>query len=244
MRIVVFTLPRLRAVLLFTCVLLALVALVFAVTGGAAAVFAPKDNIPIYSVKTNGNQIALTLDIAWGSQMTGEQLDIFDKYQIKATFYVTGRWAELNADELREIARRGHEIGSHGHTHRDFVKLSEDEMIRELRLASDAIEKAAGSRPATFRAPYGSWNGKAVDVVCGQQYEFVQWDVDSLDWKDLTPGQMETRVLPKVQSGSILLFHNNGSHTTAALPGIIEALQAKGFRFLTVSELLAEGLEN
>ncbi len=68
--------------------------------------------------------------------------------------------------------------------------------------------------------------------------------MDSLDWKGLTPAQMEERILPKVQSGSILLFHNNGKHTTEALPGIIEALQAKGFRFVTVTELIGEGLEN
>ncbi len=178
MRVFVFS-PTRRQTAWFVCVMLALAALAFTLTGGAAAVFAPKENIPIYSVKTSGNQIALTLDVAWGSQMTGEQLDIFDRYNVKATFYVTGRWAELNADELREIAGRGHEIGSHGHTHRDFVKLSQDEMVKELSLASDAIEKASGSPPATFRAPYGSWNGKTVDVVCGQKYEFVQWDVET-----------------------------------------------------------------
>ncbi len=179
MRVFVLSPTRRQAAIIFTCAVFALFVLIFTLAGGAAAVFAPKDNIPIYSVKTNGNQIALTLDVAWGSQMTGEQLDIFDRYGVKVTFYVTGRWAELNADELREIARRGHEIGSHGHTHRDFVKLSQDEMVKELKLASDAIEKVTGSPPATFRAPYGSWNGKTVDVVCGQKYEFVQWDVET-----------------------------------------------------------------
>ncbi len=244
MRVFVLSPTRRQSAIFLTCAILTLAALIFTLSGGAAAVFAPKDNIPIYSVKTNGSQIALTLDVAWGSQMTGEQLDIFDRYNVKVTFYVTGRWAELNAEELREIAGRGHEIGSHGHKHLDFVKLSEDEMIQELKLAANAIEKVTGNPPATFRAPYGSWNGKVVDVVCGQKYEFVQWDVDSLDWKGLSPRQMEERILPKVRSGSILLFHNNGGHTTEALPSIIEALQAKGFRFVTVSALIGEGLED
>lgn len=234
-----------KTVLLLTITLAVLVItiLVFYLYEDTAATMAPKDNIPIYNVKTNGNQIALTLDVAWGSNMTDAQLDIFDQYNIKATFYVTGKWAELNSNELQKIANRGHEIGSHGYTHLDFAKLSDAEMVKELTLASDAIFRVTGKKPATFRAPYGSWNDRIVDVVCGQQYEFIQWDVDSLDWKGLTPEAMEARILPNVKSGSILLFHNNGEYTTEALPSLIEKLQAKGFKFVTVTEILNESLE-
>jgi peptidoglycan/xylan/chitin deacetylase (PgdA/CDA1 family) len=240
-----FVIPRkaiLAASLLLVFALASFLLLLNAGDGSAPA-GASKDNIPIYSVKTNGSQIALTFDIAWGSGFTDKLLDILGEYGAKATFYVTGKWAEANSEELRKIAGRGHEIGSHGYSHRDFVKLGGDDMAKDLALASDAIKRVIGCRPMTFRAPYGSWDAKVVDAVCGQGYEFVQWDVDSLDWKGLSPGAMEARVLPKVQSGSILLFHNDGKHTAEALPGILEKLRAKGFGFVTVTELIGEGLE-
>lgn len=215
----------------------------FAARVRTAPAGAARDNIPIYSVKTLGGQIALTFDIAWGAGFTDRLLDIMDEHGAKATFYVTGKWAEANPAELRRIAGRGHELGSHGYSHRDYVKLGGDEIKKDLALAADALERVAGARPATFRAPYGSWDARVVDAVCGEQYEFVQWDVDSLDWKGLTAGEMEARVLPKVRSGSILLFHNDAKHTAEALPPIIEKLQEKGFVFVTVTELLGEGLE-
>ena len=162
------------------CIAIASLVFVIYVNENAVPAQASKDNIPIYNVKTSGKQIALTLDVAWGSNMTDEQLDIFDKYNIKATFYVTGKWAENNSAELQKIVYRGHEIGSHGYAHLDFTKLSESGMLKELSQTSDAIFRITGKRPATFRAPYGAWNAKVVDVVCGQQYDFIQWDVETL----------------------------------------------------------------
>lgn len=232
----------LRVAMLSFAVVLAV--LVMVLDKDTAQVLAPKENIPIYSVKTSGNQIALTFDAASGSDTMDAMLNIFDKYNVKVTFFVTGRWAELYPDDLQKLAARGHEIGSHGYRHIDYVKSSKADMVNDLNLASDALYKLTGQRPALFRAPYGAWDGRTVDVVCGQQYEFVQWDVDSLDWMGLTPAQMEARVLPKVKSGSILLFHNDGKHTVEVLPSIIEKLQAKGFKFVKVSDLIDEGLES
>jgi polysaccharide deacetylase family sporulation protein PdaB len=244
MHIITITRNTAIKIVLFAVFILALLIIIaICLHGKSAPAFASRDNIPIYSVKTSGNQVALTFDAAWGSNFTDKMLDIFDQYDVKVTFFVTGMWAEKNSAELQRIAARGHEIGSHGYAHRDFTKLGQDDMIQELSRASDAFERIIGARPTLFRAPYGAWNARSVDAVCGQQYEFIQWDVDSLDWKGLTPGEMEARVLPSVKSGSIMLFHNDGKHTAEALPSIIEKLQAKGFKFLTVSGLLDESLE-
>lgn len=243
MRIFVITRETLRKFALLAGVAVALAVCILYMTAGSAPALAPKDNIPIYSVKTSGKQIALTFDAAWGSDKTDSLLETFDKYHIKVTFFVTGMWADANAAELKKIADRGHEIGNHSYTHRDFATISDADMVKELSRASDAIERATGKKTTIFRAPYGSWNARIVDVVCGQQYDFIQWDVDSLDWKGLTPDAMEARVLPKVQSGSIILFHNDGKNTPDAIPTIIEKLQAQGYKFVTVTELLNESLE-
>ena len=243
MRIFVITGETITKIVMIIAIAAASAVFLCTMKGGAAPASAPKDNIPIYSVKTSGNQVALTFDAAWGSDKTQALLDIFDKYHIKVTFFVTGMWADANPDALKAIADRGHEIGNHSYTHRDFASLSDAEIVNELTRTSDAIERVTGRKPTIFRAPYGSWNSRIVDVVCGQQYDFIQWDVDSLDWKGLTAEAIEARVLPKVQSGSIVLFHNDGKYTPDAVPTIIEKLQAKGFKFVTVSELVGESLE-
>ena len=220
----------------------AVIFIVFSSTNEASA-FAPKDNIPIYSVKTSGKQIAITLDAAWGTDKTADILGILDKYNIKVTFFVTGMWADKNEAVLKSIAEHGHEIGNHSYTHRDFATLSDEEIVTELDRCSDAIERITGKRPNIFRAPYGSWNARIVDAVCGQQYEFVQWDVDSIDWKGLTAAQIEARIMPRVQSGSIILFHNDAQYIVEALPLVIEKLMAQGYKPVMVTELVGESLE-
>lgn len=243
MRVFVVTREAIVRASLIAALALASVVVLLYMDGGEAPAAAPRDNIPIYSVKTGGSQIALTFDAAWGCERTPKLLDAFDEYGIKVTFFVTGMWADANPEALREIADRGHEIGNHSYTHKDFATLSDADMVKELDRASDAIERVTGRRPTLFRAPYGSWNARIVDVVCGQQFDFIQWDVDSLDWKGLTAGAMEARVLPRVQPGSIVLFHNDGQHTPEAIGPIIANLREKGFEFVTVTELVGESLE-
>jgi polysaccharide deacetylase family sporulation protein PdaB len=243
MRIFVITRDSIVRVALIACVALASLLFILYSTGGAAPALAPKDNIPIYSVKTSGKQVAITLDAAWGSDKTRDILNILDKYHIKATFFVTGMWADANPDALREISDRGEEVGSHSYTHKDFATLGDDDIVKELDRAAEAIQRVTGKRTTIFRAPYGSWNARIVDVVGKQQYDFIQWDVDSLDWKGLTPEQMEARIFAKVQSGSIILFHNDAKYIVEALPHIIERLQSQGFKPVTVTELVSESLE-
>lgn len=241
----IFVLSRdtiVRASLIAAVVLVSITVILFS-KDGSVSVFGPKENIPIYSVKTNGNQVAITLDAAWGSEKTEAILDVLDKYKIKATFFVTGMWADANESALKAIASRGHEVGNHSYTHKDFATLSDADIVKELTRCSDVVERVTGKRPTLFRAPYGSWNARIVDAVGGQKYDFIQWDVDSLDWKGLTPEQIETRIFSKVQSGSIILFHNDAKYIVDALPLIIEKLQEKGYKPVTVTEIINESLE-
>jgi polysaccharide deacetylase family sporulation protein PdaB len=243
MRVFVVTREAIVRASVIAAVVLASIVFILSSGDGTVSVFGPKDNIPIYSVKTSGKQVAITLDAAWGSDKTEAILDIFDKYNIKATFFVTGMWADANETALKAIASRGHEVGNHSYTHKDFATLGDDDIARELSRCTDAIERVTGKRTTIFRAPYGSWNARIVDVVCGQQYDFVQWDVDSLDWQGKTVEQMEARIFSKVQSGSIILFHNDAKYIVEALPPIIEKLQEQGYKPVTVTELINESLE-
>lgn len=243
MRVFVLTKETIARISLIAAMAVASFLFILYTGKGDTPALAPKDNIPIYSVKTSGMQIAITLDAAWGTDKTAAILDILDKYEVKATFFVTGMWADKNEAVLKDIAEHGHEIGNHSYTHRDFAELNDGEIVKELERCTASIERITGRRTGLFRAPYGSWNARIVDAVCGEEYEFIQWDVDSIDWKGLTPAQMEARIFTRVQSGSILLFHNDAKYIVEALPPILERLLAEGYKPVTVTELVNESLE-
>ncbi len=183
MRILLITKEQLVRWGIVAAALVVVLIVVLALRPDAASAFAPKDDIPIYSVNTKNMQVAITFDAAWGTDKTIAILDALDDAGIKATFFVTGMWANKNADMLREIANRGHEIGSHGYTHKDLTKLPDNEVMEELKKTDDTIERITGKRPMIFRAPYGAWNAKLVDLVGKYGVAFIQWDVETLDTK-------------------------------------------------------------
>ena len=96
-------------------------------------------------------------------------------------------------------------------------------------------------RPTLFRAPYGEYNDTVISTAEAMGFHTIQWDVDSLDWKDLSAAEITQRVTSGVGSGSIVLFHNAAKHTPEALPGVIEWLLANGYRIVPVSEILLTG---
>ena len=135
----------------------------------------------------------------------------------------------------------GHSIQNHSNTHKHYPKLSRDEIIKDLNACNDKIEKVTGVRPTLARPPYGDYDNAVIEAVNAAKMTSVQWDVDSLDWKDLTASEMYQKVVPKVRNGSIILFHNAAKHTPEALPAIIEALQKDGYQLVTLDELLCKG---
>ncbi|MBQ3094179.1 MAG: polysaccharide deacetylase family protein, partial [Clostridia bacterium] len=116
--------------------------------------------------------------------------------------------------------------------------LSKEDMVRELTACNDKIEAITGIRPTLHRVPYGDYSNATIETTASLGMQTVQWDVDSLDWKDLSAEEITSRVTSRVQSGSIVLFHNAALHTPEALPSIIEQLQAQGYTFCKVSELI------
>ena len=117
-------------------------------------------------------------------------------------------------------------------------KLSEEKIRQELSTSSAVIEAASGVRPDLFRAPFGDYNDRLIRTARDAGYYTIQWDVDSLDWKDLSANDIAMRVISRVRSGSIILCHNNGKHTAEALPVILDTLKNKGFTFVPIGELI------
>lgn len=209
--------------------------------GDAVSAAAVKRDLPIYCVQKDSKVVSVTFDAAWGADDTGNLIEILDKYDVTATFFVVGDWVDKYPEAVKALSDAGHEVMNHSNSHPHMTELSKDKMLQELNSCNDKIEAVTGVRPTLFRAPYGEYNDALVGAARSLGCYTIQWDVDSLDWKDLSATDINERVCKAVQSGSIVLFHNAAKHTPEALPSIIEYLLAQGYKIVPVSEILLEG---
>ena len=208
-----------------------------AIVGAAATT----RQLPIYCVQRDQKMLSISFDAAWGNEDTQMLIDILERYQIKATFFVVGEWVDKYPESVKALSDAGHEVMNHSDDHAHFTKLSRDEIIDNINACNDKIEAVTGVRPTLFRPPYGEYDDNVVTAVRSMGMEPIQWDVDSLDWKDLPASEITQRVTSKVQAGSIVLFHNAALHTPEALPKIIEALLQDGYTFVPISQLILQG---
>ena len=222
--------------------LLAAAVMFFAVSNPAVVgASATTRQLPIYCVQKDYKVLSISFDAAWGNEDTQQLIDIMDRYQVKATFFVVGEWVDKYPESVKALHDAGHEIMSHSDDHAHFNSLSAEEITRNLNACNDKIEAVTGVRPTLFRCPYGEYDDHVISTVRALGMEPIQWDVDSLDWKDLSAQEITQRVTGKVQPGSIVLFHNAALHTPEALPSILEALLQEGYTFVPISELIVDG---
>lgn len=212
--------------IIILCVLICVLA-VLAGSETAIPTAASTKKLPVYAVKSTEGKVALTFDAAWGADKTSAIMDIFEQYGYKGTFFLVGFWIDNYEGKVKEINTRGHLIGNHSSSHLHMSRLSEKEMEQEILETSQKIEKIAGYKPSYFRAPFGEYNNKLIEVAERNGIQVIQWDVDTLDWKGLSGGEIADRVLSKVKDGSIILCHNNSDHIIEALPLILTGLKNK-----------------
>ena len=195
--------------------------------------------LPIYSVETEEKRIAITFDCAWGTEHTDAILETLAREEVPATFFMVQFWAEKYPEYVKKIADAGCEIGTHSATHSYMSRLGEEEIRAELQSSCAAIETVMGKAVELFRAPYGDYDDLLIETAQSMGLYTIQWDVDSLDWKDgMSATDISMRILNRVQAGSIILCHNNGAHTAEALPVVLDTLKNRGFTFVTVGELI------
>ena len=183
-------------------------------------------------------KISISFDCAWGTEYTQKILDELARNEIKCTFFAVEFWVEKNPEFAKKIVEAGHELGTHSRTHSYMSKLSEKQIKDELATSIAAIERHTGYRTNLFRAPYGDYNNLLIDTAKGMGLYTIQWDVDSLDWKNLSATEIALRITNGVKSGSIILCHNNGLHTAEALPMIFSTLKNRGYKFVPIGELI------
>ena len=194
------------------------------------------------AVHLDGPFIAMTFDDGPSEKLTPELLDILAQHHIHATFFVIGRNVAEHPEVLRRAVSEGHEIGNHSWSHPAFGKMRDESVRAELRKTDDAIRTAIGVRPVLMRPPYGSITARQKKWINSEfGYRTILWDVDPLDWKRPGPTVVTNRIVRETRPGSIILSHDIHPGTIKAMPGTFDQLQAKGFKFVTVSELIAMG---
>ena len=197
--------------------------------------------LPIYCVQRDQKLVSVSFDAAWGNEDTQQLIDILGRYGVTATFFVVGDWADKYPESVRALHDAGHEVMNHSNTHAHYPQLSAEEIAADLTACNDKIEAITGVRPTLVRLPYGDYDDKSINTVRAAGMEPIQWDVDSLDWKEISADEIFQRVTSRVQPGSIVLFHNAALHTPEALPRILEALIREGYTFVPISQLILTG---
>jgi peptidoglycan/xylan/chitin deacetylase (PgdA/CDA1 family) len=200
---------------------------------------AAEPSITFNSVHVDGPYIAITFDDGPSATLTPKLLDLLAAHRIKATFFVIGENVAQHPDIVARAAREGHEIANHSWSHPNLAKLSDEGVRRQLWRTDDAIKSATGTRPTLFRPPYGSITEREKRWIHDEfGYRVILWDVDPYDWKRPGPAVVRNRILQETQPGSIVLSHDIHLGTIEAMPSTFDALEAKGFKFVTVSELI------
>ncbi|MUT67083.1 polysaccharide deacetylase family protein [Paenibacillus sp. NEAU-GSW1] len=195
-----------------------------------------------YRVITSSKIVALTFDIGWGKVMPARVLRVLQRSNVKkATFFVAGGWAQERPVTLRRIRSLGYEIGSHGYLHENYTVHTNAWIIRQVRKTEKAIRAASGVRCRLIRTPNGDLNARVTALLAKLGYRTIHWSVDSLDWTNPGKETIVRRSTHNVRAGDIILLHasDTAQQTADALPAIIRKLRAKGFQFVTVSELIA-----
>ena len=196
--------------------------------------------LPIYCVEKQQPQISISFDAAWGNEDTGKLLEILAKHKVRATFFMTGGWIEKYPDDVKAIAAAGHDLGNHSENHKQMSKLSAEECKEEIMKPHEKVKALTGKDMILFRPPYGDYNDTLIQTLRDCNYYPIQWDVDSLDWKDYDADTIIRRVTESkhLGNGSIILCHNGGKHTAEALDQLLTILKQKGYELVPISELI------
>ena len=206
---------------------------------GSVSVFANSDRLlPIYCVETDKKQIAISFDAAWGNDDTEELIKILKEYDVPATFFVVGAWVDKYPESVEALHKAGHQIQNHSNTHPHMPQLSREQMKDEIVSCNEKIKEITGKTPTLLRPPYGDYDNALIETMNELKMATIQWDVDSLDWKNLSATEIALRIINGVKPGSIILCHNNGLHTAEALPMIFSTLKNRGFTFVPIGELI------
>ena len=203
----------------------------------------PEEMIPVEHLvlpeekKTEKKRIALTFDDGPHPIYTPQMLELLKEEQVPATFFLLGENVELYGDVVKEIAKEGHLIGNHTYHHVQVTSLSLEEACKEIQETSDLIEELTGTGTEYVRPPFGTWNEELEERL---NLIPVMWSIDTKDWTTQNVDWIVRETVKHAEDHDIILMHDSYQSTVDAVKRVTEQLEAEGFEFVTVDEIIMD----
>lgn len=195
---------------------------------------------PIYLGDTEEKAVALMINVDWGEDVLPEMLTVLRAKNVKATFFMSGRFAKKFPDHIRAINQDGHEIGNHGYYHPHPDKISQEANVKEIKDTEAVFEELNVRWSKLFAPPYGEHGPVVLQAAHSLDYKTIMWTIDTVDWKEPPPATIIKRVLDKADNGALILMHPKKC-TLTALPDLIEGLKERNYVIKTVSAIIQKG---
>lgn len=198
----------------------------------------------LYIGNTDEKEIYFTFDQGYEAGYTEKVLDVLKKYDVPATFFVTGHYVKEEPELIKRMVKDGHQIGNHSYHHKDFTKISKDEMYEDIEKLDKAVEKITGEKQLVYlRPPKGTFNEKSLQWAEEKGYIHVFWSLAYKDWeRDKTEGWKYSydKMMQQVHPGAIVLLHTVSKDNAEALEHVIEKLQKEGYTFKDLDDLMIQ----
>ena len=217
--------------------LTAIIAVVFAV-GLSAQGFVPiySDAVEaVYRGNVEKKNVSIMFNVYENADVVSRIVDTLDFYNVKATFFVGGCWADDNETTLNKIVSSGHEIANHGYFHKDHKKLGYEENKQEIALTEKMVFALCGKKTTLFAPPSGSFSDLTLSAASDLGYKVVMWSSDTIDWRDADEEKIFSRATKNLSNGELVLMHPK-EHTLKVLPRVLDYYLNNGFSVVTVGE--------
>lgn len=192
---------------------------------------------PIYKGNEGNKQVSLIINVAWGEEHLDKMLDTLKKYNVKANFFIEGRWAYKNLDLVFKIHNEGHVIGNHSYSHADFKRLNKEQAFKEIMDTNFVLESITNYKVRYFGPPSGSFKDETISITNNLNMKTLMWDVDTIDWQKPSVDTIKQRVLTKYRNGSIVLMHPT-ENTAIALEDIVKSILNNGYEINHLDKFL------
>ena len=193
---------------------------------------------PIYRGHPEKKMVSLLINVSWGEQFIPDILKSLDSNNVKATFFVEGKWAKENVELVKMIKDEGHIIGNHAYNHPDMARLSNQKIVEQLIQTNEILKAITGDEPKWFAPPSGSFNQQVVQSAANLNMETILWTVDTIDWKNPSVNVMIARVNNKIHPGATILMHPT-EVIANGMDHLIVLIKEKGYKIGTIEKLLS-----
>ncbi|WP_188454344.1 polysaccharide deacetylase family protein [Virgibacillus oceani] len=194
---------------------------------------------PIYRGHPEKQMVALLINVSWGTEYIPSILETLKKQEVKATFFIEGKWAKNNADLVKMIKEQGHTIGNHAYNHPAMERLSSVEIREQIAQTNEILQAITGETPKWFAPPSGGFNDQVIKIADELNMKTILWSVDTIDWKNPSVSVMMNRVMGKIHPGAMVLMHPTDTIAQGLKP-LIQNIKEKGYRIGAVGNLLNE----